>query len=124
MSDRSDTPTAAEWKILKVVADKGACAARDVVDATGDTQGWSSSTVRTLLRRLVEKGHLQTTRVGNSFLYSPTLAAGSALHSAADELMENAGDKAVGPLLAYMVERSRLSEDEVERLRGILEKRG
>lgn len=124
MGEDSNAPTAAEWKILKAVAERGACAARDVVAATSDRQGWTTSTVRTLLRRLVDKGHLQATRVGSSFLYSPTLAAGSALHTAADELLDNAGHHAVGPLLAYMVKRSRLSGEEIQRLRDILEQQG
>ena len=119
---QTGTPTTAEWKILKVVAERGSCAARDVVAATADL-GWSTSTVRTLLRRLVEKGHVKTTRVGNSFLYEATHAADSALREAADELLDNAGNGAAG-VLAYMVERSRLSDDDLQSLRDLLEKRG
>ena len=44
---------------------------REVVEALAEETGWSASTVKTLLRRLVEKGHLATEPVGSSFLYSP-----------------------------------------------------
>lgn len=124
MTERVDAPTAAEWKILKAVAEHGACAARDVVSATGIKNGWSTSTVKTLLRRLVEKGHLSATRIGNSFQYEPTKVAGEALRGAADELLENTSTGAVGPLLAYMVKRSRLSADDLSELRDVLERRG
>lgn len=124
MPEHVESPTTAEWKILKEVAERGACAARDVVAATHERLGWSTSTVKTLLRRLVEKGLLKATRVGNSFLYEPTRAADSALREAADELLSNAGSAAVGPLLAYMVRRSDLSERDLQKLRDILEPRG
>lgn len=115
-----DAPTPAEWKILRIVHSQESCAARQVVAAAADSFGWSSSTTKTLLRRLVTKGHLDTTRVGNSFLYTPTSSALKLLCSAADGLLANAVEGAVGPLLAYMVKQSELSKDELDDLRALL----
>jgi hypothetical protein len=61
-----DPPTSAEWKILKAVFERGACGAREIIDDAESLHDWSASTVKTLLRRLVEKGHLRTRRVGTS----------------------------------------------------------
>ena len=58
MSPPPEEPTAAEWKVLLTVWESGPLAARDVVDALEAETGWSTSTVKTLLRRLVDKGHL------------------------------------------------------------------
>ena len=116
-------PTPAEWKVLRIVTDRAPCAARDVLEQTEVAFGWSTSTVKTLLRRLVEKRLLTATRVGNSFSYRPTRSAKGALLRAADALLDNTTDDAVGPLLMHMVRRSRLSPEEIEELRQLLAKR-
>ncbi|MFG0318003.1 MAG: BlaI/MecI/CopY family transcriptional regulator [Planctomycetota bacterium JB042] len=116
----SETPTKAERKVWKVVHERGECAARDAVEALAASDGWSTSTVKTLLRRLVEKGFLRTTRVGNSFLYSPTESALEVLRDEADALLEGATAGTVGPLLAYMVKQSRLSADDLAELKELI----
>jgi predicted transcriptional regulator len=119
--DTPDPLTPAEWKVMKIVWQLKACAARDVYEAAGQEQGWAASTVKTLLRRLVEKGFLTFTQVGNSYLYRPARPALKSLFGAADALLDNALEGTVGPLLAYMVKKSKLSPEELTQLRALLE---
>jgi predicted transcriptional regulator len=122
MSERMPEPlTTAEWKVMKIVWEQGSGAARDVYQAAGTAHGWTASTVKTLLRRLVEKGYLKTTQVGNSFLYHPARPALKSLYGAADVLLKNALDGTVGPLLAYMVKKGNLSAEELAELRTLLD---
>src|SRR5262249_20808271 len=82
--------TPAEWKVMRIVWQHKTCAARDVAAAPGHAEGGAPSTVKTLLRRLVDKGYLTVTQVGNSFLYRPTRPALKSLFGAADVLLANA----------------------------------
>ena len=119
----AEAPTPAEWKILRIVHAEESCAAREVAQVAARDFGWSNSTTKTLLRRLVAKGHLDTRRVGNSFLYTPTHSAIQMLCRAADGLLANAVEGAVGPLLAYMVKKSSLSRADLDDLRALLEQK-
>jgi len=116
-----DTLTPAEWKIMKIIWQQGQGAARDVYQVAGKKYGWAPSTVKTILRRLVEKNHLKTSQIGNSFLYRPARPVLKSLCGAADVLLDHALDGTVGPLLAYMVKKSRLSAEELHELRGLIE---
>lgn len=118
---KSDPLSPSEWKVMKIVWERKSCAARDVYEVAGQAHGWSPSTVKTILRRLVEKGFLTTTQVGNSFLYRPARPALKSLCRAADSLLDNALEGTTGPLLAYMVKKSRLSHEEIEQLQALLE---
>jgi BlaI family penicillinase repressor len=120
MKQESNEPTPAEWKVLTIVLERGPLAAREVIEALAD-QDWSVSTIKTLLRRLTEKGALKTKRVGNSFLYSSTRAPLKALRRAGETLLERAGDAAVGPLIAHLVKRGRLSDDDLDELRSLID---
>ena len=119
--DKIDPLTPAEWKVMKIVWGHKSCAARDVYQEAGTRHSMTPSTVKTHLRRLVEKGHLSTQRVGNSFLYTPTRPALRSLKTAADRLLENALEGTTGPLLAYMLKKSKISREELDELRALLD---
>ena len=97
------------------------CAAREVYTEAGEQHGWSVSTVKTMLRRLVEKGYLKAKPVGNSFLYRPAKSALASLTKAADTLLDNTLEGTTGPLLAHMVKKSDLTGAEVAELRALLD---
>ena len=107
---------------MKVVWRLRHAATRDVLADVAD-EGWKPSTVKTLLRRLVEKGHLKTKRIGNSFLYEPAEEAVPSLQRALDHLLEDVHGEITAPLLMHLVKRSRLTSDEVDELRTLLDRK-
>ena len=121
--DLAEPLTPAEWKVMKIVWRRKACAARDVYEEAGQSLGWAPTTAKSVLRRLVEKGHLTTTQVGNSFLYQPAGSAVKSLLAAADALLDNVLEGTTGLVLSHLVEKSQLSDDELAKLRALLEAR-
>ena len=101
-----ETLTVAEWKVMKIVWRLKSCAARDVYEEVGRVHGWAPTTTKTVLRRLVNKGHLTATPVGTSYLYRPARPAWRSLAGAADTLLDNTLEGMDGKLLAYMVRRA------------------
>ena len=120
-TSRDEPLTPAEWKIMHIAWKLGRGAARDVYQVAGAKHGMAVSTVKTHLRRLVDKGFLRATRVGNSFLYQPKKPLLRSLFSAADGLLEKTMQGTTGPLLAYMLRRSQMSPDELDELRALLD---
>src|SRR5437016_153532 len=106
----------AEWRVMKIVWELRKAMAREIYTIAGQQQAWTPATVKTILKRLVDKGYLSTTPVGNGFVYRPAQSALSTLQSAADTLLTNAIEGATAPLLAHMVERVTLSEDDLDSL--------
>jgi hypothetical protein len=72
-------------------------APRDVYTEAGRALGSAPTTVKSVLRRLVEEGHLTTTQVGNSFLYRPAESAVKSSLAAADALLDNDRGHCVAP---------------------------
>ena len=119
--ENAESLTQAEWKIMRIVWRHRSCSARDVYQQAADRHGWAISTVKTLLHRLVEKGHLRASKVGNSFVYRPAQPALKSLLMAADSLLENVLAGMAGPLLMHLVKRSDLSPEEIAQLRSMLD---
>lgn len=121
MTPHAEPPTDAEWRILKIVYEQGRCSSRDVIAAAAAHWRWSDSTVKTLLRRLCDKGHLLTRTVGSSLLYRPARPIQRALRASADQLIDRSVAGAMGPLLQYMVAKSNLSAAELATLRDLID---
>ena len=113
--------TPPEWKVMNIVWRKKACAARDVYLLAGDLYHWAPNTVRTHLNRLVNKGFLNATLIGNSYLYRPKKSLAQSLFQVADELLDRALGGLAGPLLAYMVRKVDLSPEDIRELRSLLD---
>lgn len=122
-SERPKDLTVAEWKVMKIAWELKKAMAREVYTIAGERHGWAAGTVKTLLKRLCDKGYLHTTKVGNGFVYRPAQSAISALRCAADMLLGNAVQGTPGPLLAHMVEQSSLSEDDLDMLQELIEQK-
>jgi len=111
----------AEWKVMKIVWELRKAMAREIYTIAVEQYSWTPATVKTLLKRLVDKGYLSTTKVGNGFVYRPAQTALSTLQSAADTLMTNAIDGVTGPLLVHMVEQISLSEADLDSLQKLID---
>jgi BlaI family penicillinase repressor len=111
----------AEWKVMKIVWELQKAMAREVYTIAGELHSWTPATVKTILKRLADKGYVTTTQVGNGFVYRPAQSAVSTLQSAADTLLTNAVDGATGPLLAHMVENFQLSENDLDALQRLID---
>jgi predicted transcriptional regulator len=106
---------------MKIVWELGKGMAREVYSIAGERHGWTPATVKTILKRLAEKGYVTTTRVGNGFVYRPARSAIATLQSAADALLTNAVEEATGPLLAHMVEQTSLSAQDLDALQRLID---
>jgi BlaI family transcriptional regulator, penicillinase repressor len=120
-SDERKDLSKAEWKVMKIVWELRKAMAREVYTIAGEQHSWTPATVKTILKRLVDKGYVSTTPVGNGFVYRPAQPALATLQSAADTLLTNAIEGATGPLLVHMVERMSLSEDDLDSLQKLID---
>ncbi len=111
----------AEWKVMKIVWELRKAMAREVYTIAGAEYSWTPATVKTLLKRLVDKGYVSTTRVGNGFVYRPAQNALATFQSAADTLLTNAIEGVTGPLLVHMVERTPLSAEDLDSLQKLID---
>ena len=69
----------AEWEIMRVVWTKEETTSSQILEILEQKTDWTASTVKTLLKRLVDKGYLATQKSGKSFLYSTLVSEEEAI---------------------------------------------
>jgi len=113
-----------EWLAMSALWRKGSATARELHAALEPTTGWAYTTVATILKRLAEKGAVESKRRGSARVFEPKVTRLGARRSAFRTLLERAFDGAVGPFLHFLLEEERLSKREREELKRLLEEGG
>ncbi len=111
----------AEWIVMKPFWERDALAARDLYAALPPGHGWSYKTVKTMLARLVKKGALEYTQVGNSYLYRARFSRETMLSPAVKSFAARVLDGALRPFLVNFLEGRRLSPEDISVLREIVD---
>jgi BlaI family penicillinase repressor len=110
----------AEWEVMKVVWESGPLASRDIFARIPVEREWAQATVKTLLRRLVDKGWLTYTRVGNSFLYEPAVSRRKGLRSVIRRFSDRVLGGSLAPFVAYYAQEKRLTPEDVAQLEKLV----
>lgn len=113
-----------ENKAMNVIWDRGSATAEDVrvaleaaqKGAADKKQAIKDSTIRTVLRRLEEKGYVKHTVDGRTYVYSPTVASRSVAAEAVRGIVDRFCDGSIENLLVGMVDDELVSADKLKRL--------
>jgi len=112
--------TEAEWEVMAVVWDRTPVAASTVVEVLEDRKRWTLATVRTLLRRLVNKGALRQESEGKRFLYTPLISMAECSRQESESFLDRVLGRAPSEAILHLVKRADLSDKDIQELRRIL----
>jgi predicted transcriptional regulator len=110
-----------ERQIMDIVYRRGEATAQEILDDIADPPSYS--TIRALLRVLVEKQHLQHREDGPRYIYAPTLsrqkARAGALAQVVNTFFDGSALQAASALLGSP--QAKLSKDELDELSALIE---
>ena len=112
--------TQAEWEVMAVVWERAPVAASAIVEELHATKQWSLATVRTLLRRLVNKRALAQDAEGKRYIYRPLVSRGACVRQESESLWDRVLGRAPSAALVHLVRRAELSKEDIQELRRIL----
>lgn len=111
----------AEWQVMNVVWEQQPVTASAIIKLLAPVNDWSAATVRTFLHRLVKKGALEFDQDGNRYLYRAAVTRANTIKHASRSFLSSVFGGETGPLLTHFVKSSKLSADEIQQLRELLE---
>ena len=112
----------AQLEIINIIWDQGTATVGRVLKVLSKRRPISRNTVSTMVTRLEEKGWLRRRVVEGTFLYSATQPRGKVLPRMVHRLVDAAFQGSAEGLVLTLLEGGRLSADEVERIKAMLEK--
>jgi len=112
-----------ENEVMQAVWDGGPCSVEDVHDVVSKNRDVKETTVRTILRRLEQKGYVRHETEGRAYVYRATEPPRSLAARAVRQIIDRFCRGSVEELVSGMVEARVLSTDELTRLEDCVRER-
>lgn len=122
MVDRPEISNA-EWQVMNVVWNSEPVTASEVIRQLAKPNRWTPATIRTFLHRLVKKGALTYETEGNRYLYCASITKAAMIKQAGKAFSSSVFGGEVGALLTHFVKSSKLTEEEIQELRALLQQK-
>lgn len=120
MMEKDINITDAEWRIMRVIWTLDSATSRELIDILGESMDWKPATIKTLLRRLSDKGIVKTKKDGNKFIYTATMDESDTIDLASKKFFNQVCAKKVGSAIAYLIDNSELTQADVEKIQTSL----
>lgn len=112
----------AEWEVMKIVWAKGPCSAGDIIDALSQVEpSCHPKTIKTFLNRLIKKQALGFKKEGRAYLYRALVSEKQCVEAASSSFLDRVFGGSLKPMLAHFVENKKLSAEEMQELKRLLE---
>jgi len=115
--------TQAEWTIIKALWSREPCTAPDIQEALLAQTGWTYSTVRTLMDRMVGKGLLTAGKLRHLTLYRSAVTRAEAQRGELRYALKHAFDGALTPMVQCLLESDDLDARDLAELEELIKAR-
>ena len=111
----------AESVVMKVLWQTSPISTEDLIAALEGPEKWHTSTVKTLLTRLLKKGVIRARQDGRRFLYSPVMKREQWITDESTGLLNRLFGGRVAPLVAHFSQRKKLTKKDVAELKRLIQ---
>ena len=120
--DKKISISDAELEVLKELWTASTLTARQLTDRLRATTDWSEPTIKTLLRRLLQKNAVKRTRAGKIFVYSAQIDYEEFRYRAGRSLLNRLFNGVAGDFFTCLIRNEQLSPEEIASLKKLLDK--
>ena len=109
-----------ELKVMGVLWHEGDTTAKHISDVLKEETGWNINTTYTLIKRCIQKGAIE--RSEPNFMCHALISKEAVQEVETNELIQKIYDGSANNLFAALLGKKRLSTEQIERLKQIVDK--
>ncbi|MEN6326467.1 MAG: BlaI/MecI/CopY family transcriptional regulator [Syntrophomonas sp.] len=111
----------AEWRVMQVIWAKSSITANEVIEQLKGDTDWMPKTIKTLIRRLVDKKALGFQKEGKAYLYYPLITENEGIRVESEAFLKKVFNGSLNLMLANFIDEQRFTEEELAELRRIID---
>jgi len=111
----------AEWQVMQVLWDLKEATAGMVIARLEGSTDWNHRTIRTLVRRLVDKGLIECEVDGQRYIYRPAVSRRACVRDEGRSFVDRVFRGDMSTLLIHFAREAGLNRDKLTELRTLLE---
>lgn len=111
----------AEWLVMQIAWNRGCVSAADVITELQERTGWNHRTIRTMLKRLADKGLLEAEPDGKRHLYRPCVSRDTCIRQESRTFLDRVFCGDTESLLMHFVQDGNVSPESLAEIRRVLD---
>ncbi|MGA2248259.1 MAG: BlaI/MecI/CopY family transcriptional regulator [Verrucomicrobiota bacterium] len=115
--------TEAEWSVIKAVWETEPCTAPGIQERLAGATGWTYSTVRTFMDRMVVKGVLTAKKEGKFTIYHSAVTRAQAQSGELLYALKHAFNGALTPMVQCLLDNRDLDAGELAKIEALIKAR-
>ena len=120
LQEKESTISDSEWEIMRIIWTIEPVRSTKIIQELQAKKDWSESTIKTLLRRLVNKNLLNTTKEGRHFVYSAKVNQAQVMTEAAQELLDRMCNMHKGEVILQLLADSPISKNDLAKMKQVI----
>ena len=109
-----------ELAVMEVLWRRSPLTAQEVAEQIDDARGWSVTTIKTMLGRLLAKGVLAHEEDGRRFLYRPAVSRDAYAKTETRRFADRLFGGRAAPLVAHLAQGEGLTAEDIAELEALL----
>lgn len=106
-----------EWEVMRIVWTLGETNTKQILNELQAKKDWTDSTIKTLIRRLVQKGWLNAKQGGRRYIYTATVNQTDMMYNEAKTLLNRMCDMHKGEVILKLLEDSPVSKGDLMKMK-------
>ncbi|WP_308555225.1 CopY/TcrY family copper transport repressor [uncultured Lactobacillus sp.] len=123
LQENESTISNSEWEAMRIIWTLEPVSSTRIIKELQEKKNWSESTIKTLLRRLVKKDLLKTSKEGRRFIYSAKIDQTQVMTEATQELLDRMCDMHKGEVILQLIADSPISKSDLAKIKQIINKK-
>ena len=123
LQEKESTISDSEWEIMRIIWTIEPVSSTKIIQELQAKKDWSESTIKTLLRRLVNKNLLNTTKEGRHFVYSAKVNQAQVMTEAAQELLDRMCNMHKGEVILQLLADSPISKNDLAKMKQVIDQK-
>ncbi|MGX4600312.1 BlaI/MecI/CopY family transcriptional regulator [Faecalimicrobium sp. JNUCC 81] len=114
--------TDAELEVMKVLWENGSCSSSQIVELLTTSTDWKPKTIQTLITRLVSKEAINVDKTNKkSYMYSANISEEEYKTYANESFLKKLYNGSVNMMLSSFIKEKKLSKDDINDLKKLLD---
>ncbi|WP_304682592.1 CopY/TcrY family copper transport repressor, partial [Lactobacillus taiwanensis] len=105
-----------EWEVMRIVWTLGETHTNQILKELQAKKDWTDSTIKTLIRRLVQKGWLTAKHEGRRYTYTATVNQTDMMYNEAKTLLNRMCDMHKGEVILKLLKDSPISKGDLMKM--------
>lgn len=110
----------AEWEVMKIIWSSPKIKSSEIINELNDKSSWTSSTIKSLINRLLKKEAISFEKKSKEYYYYPLVLESDCIKEESKSFIKRVFNGSLNSMLVNFVKSESLSDEEIEELREIL----